>query len=155
MDHDNRVTAAGPEIAVVPLPYDIDYSTAARAGEALAAAFEPGVRTIVADLTRCGFIDTTGIREVALAHRRAAAGRTELRLVIPQRLQRLFVITGLDNILKIYPDLGAALCQSPRGQSPPGQSPPGQSPPGQPPPDGPASRPPVSGQSVTGGGRGA
>lgn len=111
MDHADRVTAAGQDTAVVPLPYDIDYSTAAQAGEALAAAFEPGVRTIVADLTRCGFIDTTGIREVALAHRRAAADRAELRLVIPQRLQRLFVITGLHNVLRIYPDLSTALGQ--------------------------------------------
>lgn len=109
MDHQDQATAEAAGFAVVPLPYDIDYSTAARAAEQLVAAFRPGVRTIVADLTRCGFIDTVGLREVALAHKRAMALRTELRLVIPLRLQRLFVITGLDGVLKIYPDLDAAL----------------------------------------------
>jgi hypothetical protein len=50
-----------PGTTVVALPYDIEYSNAARVTAGLATAFAPGVATVVVDLTGCTFVDTAGV----------------------------------------------------------------------------------------------
>ena len=104
-----------PEI--VTLPAEIDIGNAERTGRELRAAFRPGVTVVIADLTRTSFADSSAMRALLEADATAAASRDELRLVIPPGpVLRALTITGLDQLLRIYPSLDAALS----GRTPPG-----------------------------------
>jgi anti-sigma B factor antagonist len=93
---------------VIRLPAEIDATNARRIGEELGSAFAPGVATVIADMTATTFCDSSGTRELLLAHPKAAAGSTELRIVMPSAgVRRIFQLTGLDQVLAIYPSLAA------------------------------------------------
>ncbi len=104
---------------VVALPAEIDMANAGRVGEQLGAALAPGVRTVIADMTTTTFCDSSGISMLVRAHRRAAASRTELRLVVPATaVRRVFTLVRMDQLLPIYSSLSQALAAGP-GPAPP------------------------------------
>ena len=104
---------------IVPLPAEIDMANAEDVGEQLCAAFAPGVTVVIADLGSTVFCNTSGARQLVLAHKRAVACNCELRVVISSAgLLRVLAILGLDRVLEIYPDLAAALAT---GSVPDGQ----------------------------------
>jgi anti-sigma B factor antagonist len=93
---------------VIRLPAEIDATNARRIGEELGSAFASGVATVITDMTATTFCDSSGTRELLLAHHKAAAGSTELRIVMPSAgVRRFFPLTGLDQVLAIYPSLAA------------------------------------------------
>ena len=95
---------------IVPLPAEIDMANAEDVGEQLCAAFVPGVTVVIADLGPTVFCDTSGARQLVLAHKRAVVSNRELRVVISSAgVLRVLAIMGLDRMLEIYPDLAAAL----------------------------------------------
>ena len=69
--------------AVVPLPAEIDITNAGEVSGRIGAALEPGPATVIADLTATTFCDSSGVRHLLLAHRRAAASGTQLRFAVP------------------------------------------------------------------------
>lgn len=100
---------------VVALPREIDLANAGRVGEDLAAAFAPGISLVVADMSGTKFCDTSGIRELVMAHKRAKASNIGFRVVAgPGEVRRILEILGLDTVLAIYPQLDAALAGSDR-----------------------------------------
>jgi anti-sigma B factor antagonist len=100
---------------IVPLPAEIDIVNAEDVGQQLRAAFASGVTVVIADLGATVFCDTSGARQLLLAHERAVVGNRELRVVISSAgVLRVLAILGLDRVLEIYPDLDAAL--APDGQ---------------------------------------
>ena len=93
---------------VIRLPAEIDATNAQRIGEELGSAFAPGVATVIADMTATTFCDSSGAKELLLAHNKAAANGIELRIVMPSAdVRRLFELTGLDQVLAIYPSPAA------------------------------------------------
>jgi len=64
---------------------------------------------VIADMTATTFCDTTGARELLLAHHKATADANELQIVMPPsaNIRRLCELTGLDQVLAIYPSLAA------------------------------------------------
>jgi len=89
---------------VIRLPAEIDASNAPGIGEELASAFALGVTTVIADMTATTFCDSSGAKELLLAHNKAVAGGIQLRIVMPSaNVRRLFELTGLDRVLAIYP----------------------------------------------------
>jgi anti-sigma B factor antagonist len=80
---------------------DIDASTGLR--EALEAAVaESG--SVVVDLGRVTFIDSTGLGALVAGNNAAVARSTSLRLrAVPPGIARLFEITGLDSVLTVEP----------------------------------------------------
>lgn len=104
---------------IVLLPAEIDMANAEDVGEQLRAAFAPGVTAVIADLGSTVFCDTSGARQLLLAHRRAVASDRELRVVTSSAaVLRILAILGLDCVLGVYPDLAAALAS---GLAPGGQ----------------------------------
>src|SRR5579862_6977744 len=104
----DREFLVGP--AVVVLPEEIDVTNADSVGTRLVAAIVPGVSVVVADLTATGFCDCAGVRSLVLAHRKASASNSELRLVARSRaVLRILELVGADQVLPVYPDLSAAL----------------------------------------------
>ncbi len=100
---------------VVTLPDEIDMANAGRVGEELNAAFGPGVSTVIADMSGTRFCDTSGIHALVMAHQRAKASNSELRVVVrPGEVRHVLEILHLDTVLAIYPRLDVALVASDR-----------------------------------------
>ncbi len=69
---------------------------------------------VIADLTGTVFCDSSGIRQLLLAHDLAAESQAELRLVAgASGVRRALQITGADQVLALYPTLQAALAARP------------------------------------------
>ena len=101
------------------MPAEIDISSADEAARELDAAIAPGVRVIVVDMTSTTFCDTSGLRVLAQAHRRAQAQGADLRLVTaaPQVL-RVLEVTAMDTVLRVSPRVADAVAVPPDGPGP-------------------------------------
>jgi anti-sigma B factor antagonist len=125
MGESQRQAREPPPPTVIRLPAEIDATNAGRIGEELDSAFASGVATVIADMTATTFCDSTGARELLLAHRKATADGIELRIVIPPsaNIRRLSQLTGLDQMLAIYPNLAAVSADGHMGQQDARQNP--------------------------------
>jgi anti-anti-sigma factor len=95
---------------VVALPAEIDMANADGVDQQLDAAFAPGVKTVIADMTATRFCDSSGIGALARAHRRAVAHGTQLRLVVPSAVVLSALrLVQMDCLLSIHPTLSQAL----------------------------------------------
>jgi anti-anti-sigma factor len=111
-DGDQRLPHPRPETVVVTLPGELTRSNAGQVKVTLAAAFGPGVGTVVADGTPTIFCDSAGVRELVVAHKHAAAAGATFRVVVPHHyLRDRLVRTGLAAYLPVYPTLAEALGQ--------------------------------------------
>lgn len=110
---DQPVLAGGEQ--VVTMPRQIDISNARAVGEELLAAFDAGIKLVIADLTGTSLCTAAGVHELALACERATASSVELRLAIPPgEALRVFILTGHDRWLPVYPSVQAASDIQPR-----------------------------------------
>ena len=108
MGESQRLARETTPPTVIRLPAEIDATNAGRIGEELGSAFAPGVAAVIADMTATTFCDSSGARELLLAHNKATADGIELRMVMPSAgVRRIFQLTGLDQVLAIYPSLAA------------------------------------------------
>lgn len=65
---------------------------------------------IVVDLTGIDFFGSAGINELIIQHERAATEQVPLRIVAAQeKVLRPIALTGLNDVLDVYPDLEQAL----------------------------------------------
>jgi anti-sigma B factor antagonist len=103
--------SAGP--VIVRLPAEIDISNAEDVGEQLRSAFTRGASVVIADLTSTVFCDSSGARPLVLSHNYAGFHDARMRFVIPDRnMLRVLTVTGVDQLLSIYPSLDAAVSGS-------------------------------------------
>lgn len=100
---------------VLSLPGEVSYHNATQVHEDLMAALEPGVTTVIIDLTLTTFFDSAGLGKIAIARRLASAYHIDLRVVVPASspLAGFLASGGYDPVLAIYPSLRGALT-SPR-----------------------------------------
>lgn len=92
----------------VALRGELDLSTVAKVQEALDRVEADGPATVVLDLSRLTFLDSTGLRCVITAAERAR--EAERRFVVvrgPDAVQRVFSITRLEDRLEMVDDLSA------------------------------------------------
>jgi len=89
---------------VVSLPGEISYYTAPQVHDELMAALEPGVTTVILDLTLTTFFDSAGLAKITIARQLATAYHIDLRVVVPPSspLAGFFGSSGLDRVLAIY-----------------------------------------------------
>ena len=79
-----------------------------------AVSLHPGVTLVIADLTATVFCDSSGLRQLLLAHRRAKACHAEVRFAIPHReVLAVLEVTEVDCLLYVCPSLGAAMSARP------------------------------------------
>jgi anti-anti-sigma factor len=108
----DREWLGGP--AVVVMPGEIDIINADSVGERLCAAIVSGAAVIIADLSMTTFCDCAGVYSLLLAHRQASASNAELRLTVGTRgVRRILALLKADQVLAVYPDLGAAVAARP------------------------------------------
>ena len=100
-------------VPVVAAPEEIDITNAEALRSALITAAANGNRTLVVDMTRTQFCDSSGLHALIAAHRRADAQDRELLLVIPSTaVLRVFTLTGMDTVIPNFTSLAEALAQT-------------------------------------------
>ena len=88
----------------------LDVATSPALRAALMEAAEHEGHRLVVDLTQLEFLDSTGLGALIGAHRRASERKGSFRIVAPEgQILRLLRITGLLDVLRVYPSIEAAL----------------------------------------------
>lgn len=94
---------SGPDGICVAVAGEVDVDTAPRLRRALAAALDEAAQ-VELDLGAVTFLDSAGLSVLIATHQRAEAGGATFRLRrVPQPVQRLLAVTGLDSLLVISP----------------------------------------------------
>ena len=100
-------------VPVVTAPEEIDITSAEALRSALLAAAASGPGTLVVDMTRTRFCDSSGLHTLIAAHKRAGAEGREVLLVIPDAtVLRVFTLTGMDTVIPHFASLAEALAQT-------------------------------------------
>jgi anti-sigma B factor antagonist len=100
-------------VPVVAAPEEIDITNALELRSALLEAAAHGHGTVVADLSRTQFCDSSGLHTLLAAHKRATAEGGDMLLVLPgNAVLRVFTITGIDRIIPNFASLEEALAQT-------------------------------------------
>ncbi len=100
-------------VPVVTAPEEVDITSAPGLRSALLEAAAHGHGTLVVDMTRTQFCDSSGLHTLLAAHKRAQSEDGELVLVISAaHVLRIFAITGVDRIIPNFTSLGQALGQA-------------------------------------------
>jgi anti-anti-sigma factor len=107
-DFDVRTASTQDGGTVVSVHGELDLATAPRLEETLTAR-APGTRLVI-DLSGCTFLDSSGVRVLALAANTVAGegGRLEL-VVVDSSIGRVLEITGVDGLMDVHPSLETAL----------------------------------------------
>jgi anti-sigma B factor antagonist len=100
-------------VPVVTAPAEIDITNAPDLRASLLEASAHGHGTLVADLTRTLFCDSSGLHTLLAAHKRAQADGGELLLVITSAtVLRIFAITSIDRMIPNFTSLDEALAHA-------------------------------------------
>ncbi|MGH3186515.1 MAG: STAS domain-containing protein [Streptosporangiaceae bacterium] len=108
-------------MAVVTLPAEIDVTNADEVRESLLGVVNQGAVSLVADLSKTTFCDSTGVSALVRTFKRATASGGGMRLVVDSpAVQRVLGITGVDRLMPIFPSVAASLA-TPHDQAGPGR----------------------------------
>jgi anti-sigma B factor antagonist len=100
-------------VPVLAAPEEIDITNAAALRSALLTATANGTGTLVVDMTRTQFCDSSGLHTLVAAHKRAGAEGREILLVIPSTaVLRVFALTAMDRVIPNFTSLAGALAQT-------------------------------------------
>ncbi|MEV6353200.1 STAS domain-containing protein [Streptomyces hydrogenans] len=97
---------------VLVLRGDLDHDSVVQLDEAGRRETAPdrAEGTVVADLAGLTFCDSSGVSALLRLYRRLEAGHRRLVLAaVPRTVQRLFALTGLDQIFTVHADVHEAL----------------------------------------------
>jgi anti-sigma B factor antagonist len=103
----------GSDCALVKVGGEVDVYTATQLREAILGLIADGVAHVIADLRAVEFLDSTGLGAIVGAHKRLRTNDGSLILASsPERILRLFRITGLDNAFTLYQTVPEAIASS-------------------------------------------
>jgi anti-sigma B factor antagonist len=95
---------------VVEVRGEVDVHSAPQLRDRLIEVIDAGKSSVVVDLSWLQFIDSTGLGALVAAHNHANTAGAEFRLVCKvDRLLKVFRITGLDEVFRIYPTIEQAI----------------------------------------------
>jgi anti-sigma B factor antagonist len=102
-------SACAGESGRVTLSGELDLATVARVEQAVDAALAKGVRKLVIDLARVGFVDSSGLRLFIVLDQRAASEGWKLSLTRPpERVMTVFRVSGVEDTLPFADDRARA-----------------------------------------------
>ncbi len=97
------------ETCVITVDGEVDVYTSPSLKQALVSASDDGCATIIVDMDRVSFIDSSGLGVLVGALRRMREASGELRLVMSRdNLVKIFRITGLDRVFPMYSTVAEA-----------------------------------------------
>jgi len=100
----------GSDCALIRVGGEIDVYTAPNLREAILGLIGNGVSHVIADLRAVEFLDSTGLGAIVGGHKRLRTNDGSLILAAsPDRIVRLFRITGLDRAFSLYPSVPEAI----------------------------------------------
>ena len=109
-------------VPVVAAPEEIDAANVAGLRTALLDAAASGTGTLVVDMSRTQFCDSSGLNVLVRAHQRAQTDGGEVLLVIfAAAVLRLLALTGIDRVIPQFASLDEALAQAPEPATRPPQ----------------------------------
>lgn len=101
---------------VVEVRGEVDVYTATRLREHLVAVIDGGARSLVTDLRRVEFLDSTGLGVLVGALKRLRMAGGDLTLVCDnEKLLKIFRITALDRVFALHETVEAATTAPPTG----------------------------------------
>jgi len=101
-----RDAATGP---VLEISGELDFASAPRLRDLLATLELRAGQRLVLDLAGLAFCDSSGITALIAARNRAHAERAGIALAaVPAPTLRILAVIGLDQVIPVYPDSGAA-----------------------------------------------
>jgi anti-sigma B factor antagonist len=90
-------------VPVLSVQGEVDVSTAPELRERLLALADKGTTVAVVDLSEVSFVDSTALGVLVSGVKRLRNAGGDLRLVVTQpRISKVFEITGLTDVFKIY-----------------------------------------------------
>ena len=117
-DHSFPVEVLGG-VLVLAAPEEVDITNAEALRSALLTAAADGPGTLVVDMTRTRFCDSSGLHALIAVHKRAGAEGREVLLVIPSAaVLRVFALIGMDMVIPNFTSLAEALAQTAATASP-------------------------------------
>jgi anti-anti-sigma factor len=97
-------------IPVIRPDTEVDATNAEHLRAAIAAAADTGPGLLVIDMGGTAFCDSTGLNVLVRAHKRLDEAGAELRLVAREpTLLRIFAVTGMDSMFRMFATLGEAV----------------------------------------------
>jgi anti-anti-sigma factor len=105
MDIDVTTRVEGDD-AVLAVHGEIDLTSCGQLREHIDAVDLDATHNVVVDLTRVGFIDSTGLSVLVGAARRARENGRGFGVVAEGHLRELLHITGLDTVMDVRRELG-------------------------------------------------
>jgi anti-sigma B factor antagonist len=92
-------------IEMVLVEGEVDIATAARLISVLNSSVAEAIKSVIVDLTRVGFMDSTGLALLINANRRLSLRRKGFAVICPPGpLRRVFEITDMIDTLHVCPD---------------------------------------------------
>jgi anti-sigma B factor antagonist len=110
MDFEAASESLDRGIHVVSVRGEVDLASGPEFERALGAVPEDGVESVIVDLSDCSFMDSTGLHLLTRTQRRFDSAGGRVAVVSANRnVLRVFGLTGLDEVVAIYPSRAAAL----------------------------------------------
>jgi len=98
------------ETAVLSLAGEVDVANAGQVRDAALKLIAGGTKHLVVDLTSTDYMDSTALGTLVGLHKRLRESGGEVTIAGAQpRVKRLFDITGLTQVFRLYDDVSAAL----------------------------------------------
>jgi anti-sigma B factor antagonist len=98
------------DLAVISVTGEVDVYTAVRARESFIAAMNSGYYSLVLDMRRAEFLDSTGLGVITGAFKRCRAHDGTAAIVVGRlAVFRIFAITGLYMVFRLFNDVTAAI----------------------------------------------
>jgi anti-sigma B factor antagonist len=96
--------------SVIEIAGELDIATSPRVRQILSDAARDQERPLVIDLTRCQFIDSTGLATLLHGAKPAQNGESNVALVcVPGEVRKLLELTAIDRTIPVYETLDDAL----------------------------------------------
>jgi anti-sigma B factor antagonist len=109
MDLETRTEVLRDGACVVSVAGEVDLYTAPALERALFGAVSRGTGRVIIDLAGCGFIDSTALGILVVAHKRLRDGRGPLALVTADpHILKVLEVTGLTSLFAIHPSRESA-----------------------------------------------
>ncbi len=100
----------GEDTAVLSLTGEVDVANAGRVRDSGLKLISNRIKRLIVDLNPTEYMDSTGLGTlVGLLKRMRESGGEVIIAVSQPRVKRLFEITGLTQVFRIYDDVAAAL----------------------------------------------
>lgn len=98
------------DVTVLTVAGDVDALSAPALRDGIESHVAAGRNTLVLDLDAVPFMDSTGLGVLVGGLRLTKVHQgTMLLCRVPSRVQRVILITGLDDVFDLYPTLGQAV----------------------------------------------